>query len=94
MIDNTNDQSAEWVAHDAKRLKDDPILQGAFKQLERSFLDQAVNCDREDDDGRMRCIVGVQVVRQIQKHLDKLIFDGNKASKIATNVAKNIDTVV
>jgi hypothetical protein len=93
-LSNPNDQSAEWIAHDAKRLKDDPILQEAFKQLERSFLDQAVMCEANDDDGRMRCIVGVQVLRQILKHFDKVIYDGKKAVKIAGDVSRKVDTLV
>jgi len=78
-----------YTGEDAKRLKEDPVLIDAFAALEKALLDQAVMCERSDDDARYRCIVGVQVLRMINKHFDKLIFDGKSASKIAQAIADN-----
>ena len=84
-----NERNQLYTGEDAKRLKEDPILIDAFAALEKALLDQAVMCERSDDDARYRCIVGVQVLRMINKLFDNLIFDGKSASKIARSIADN-----
>lgn len=81
------EQDPQWRAEDAKRLREDPILNEAFSMFEKALLDRAIEAPLEDDEGRMRCMMAVQVLRQVRRHFDKIVFDGNKAAKVAEDVA-------
>jgi hypothetical protein len=83
---------SDFTAGDAQQLKEHPILQAAFSSMEKAFVNEAVMAEGPDDDARARAMMGIQVIRYIQRHLDKVIFDGTKSSKIASDVAKKHDS--
>tara|TARA_R100000951_G_scaffold109651_1_gene107013 strand:+ start:1816 stop:2079 length:264 start_codon:yes stop_codon:yes gene_type:complete len=83
----------DFTAGDAQQLKEHPILQAAFSSMEKAFVNEAVMAEGPDDDARARAMMGIQVIRYIQRNLDKVIFDSAKnASKIASDVAKKHDS--
>ena len=84
---------SEFEPGDAQQLKDNPVLRAAFASLEKQLMDEAVYADSTDDDSRYRAVVGIQILRYIQRHLDKVIFDGKRnVVKMASNVVKGTDS--
>tara|TARA_B100000686_G_scaffold101906_1_gene109124 strand:+ start:4365 stop:4643 length:279 start_codon:yes stop_codon:yes gene_type:complete len=87
-----NDRSPEWTAADASRLANDPVLQECFDAYEQALIERAIEAPARDDDARLRCLMAVQVLRKVRKHLDRLIFDGKNAAKqAADSLASNKD---
>ena len=84
---------SDFKPGDAQQLKDNPVLRSAFASLEKQLIDEAVYADATDDDSRYRATVGIQVLRYLQRHLDKVIFDGKRnVVKMASNIAKGNDS--
>lgn len=84
-LENEFDEEApEWRGEDARRLLDNPLIKEAYANFEREQIEKAILAS--DDDTRYRCMVAIQVCRQVEKHLSRVIFDGNKAVK-STNEA-------
>ncbi len=84
-----SDRSPEWRAEDAQRLLDDDLLKEAFAVYEKALIDRALAAPARDDEARTRCLIGVQVLRKVRKHLEKVVHDGKKAAKAAKDIAKD-----
>ncbi len=81
------DRDPEWRAADAARLLDDALLKEAFAAYEHALIDRAVAAPARDDEARTRCLMAVQVLRKVRKHLEKVVHDGKKAARAAEEIA-------
>lgn len=81
------DHDPQWRATDAERLLNDALLNEAFDAYEKALIDRAVAAPARDDEARTRCLMAVQVLRKVRKHLDSVVFDGRKAAKAADDIA-------
>ena len=86
------DRSPEWTAADATRLINDPVLKECFDAYEKALVERAIEAPARDDDARTRCMMAIQTLRRVRKHLDRLIFDGKSAAmQAADNIATGED---
>jgi len=82
-----SDQAPEWRAADAERLLNDALLKEAFEAYEKALVDRAIEAPARDDEARTRCLMAVQVLRKVRKHLKSVVYDGEKAAKAADDIA-------
>ena len=82
------EEAPEWRGEDARRLLANPLIQEAYANFEKEQIEKAISAPVTDDETRYRCMVAIQVCRQVEKHLTRVVFDGNKAVKSA-NEADN-----
>ena len=81
------DRDSQWRAADAERLLGDALLKEAFDAYEQALIDRAVAAPARDDEARTRCLMAVQALRKVRKHLEKIVYDGRKAAKAADDIA-------
>ncbi len=82
-----SDQAPEWRATDAERLLNDALLKEAFDTYEKALIDRAIQAPARDDDARTRCMMAVQVLRKVRKHLESVVYEGKKAAQAANDIA-------
>lgn len=72
---------------EAKQILDNPVFKKAFNAFEKALFERAVEAPARDDDARMRCMMAVQALRQVEKQLRRMVFDGKSAAKAADEIA-------
>lgn len=77
-------------AEAAHRLANDPLLKEAFAEFDKALDDRALAAPARDDDGRRRLTDARMTLRKVQKHLEKIIFEGKAAAeKAARDIGGN-----
>jgi hypothetical protein len=78
-------RGADFLASDANRLLEDPVLKDSFKHYEEALINRAVFS--QDDAEKCRLLDAVHVCRMVKQHLLTTIFDGKRAVKAADEIA-------
>ena len=67
---------------EAQRILEHPLLIGAFKELEQTYLESALQlgADPKHDRARHRLLEGVTVLRSVRAHLGTVV-DGGKVAR-------------
>jgi hypothetical protein len=75
-----NDDEKLIRGAEAKRILSDPIMRQVFEQIEQNALEQMLECPPDDDDGRYRLTLKVQVIREVRDHLASMHHTGLEVS--------------
>lgn len=71
----------------ARILLDDPILKEAFAELEQAYIERWRVTHIDDDKGREKLFVAVNVVGKVRDHLVHIISNGSVAQAELDNLA-------
>lgn len=77
----------KFDAGDAKQVLENPVFKKAFDAFEKALFERAVEAPARDDDARMRCMMAVQVLRNVEKQLRRIVYDGKTAAIAADEIA-------
>lgn len=72
---------------EARRLLDEPLLNEAFERIERMAVEELLQRERSDDDGRRLMADYIRTVRNLRKYLEHVIANGEQALKPAKRLA-------
>jgi hypothetical protein len=70
--------SREFLASEAKRLSDEPLLKQALTSMETATVNELLACP---DDRRAELIITLRVIRGFQSSLRAMIADGSQPKR-------------
>lgn len=89
MTDEIALSRAMALAAHAQTLMEDEILQGAFDELEASYIKAWRGTQARDTDARERLWQAVQVVGKVRDHLANIVAGGKLAKRELEDLAGN-----
>lgn len=75
----------------AQTLLDNDLLKGAFAQLEAAYIERWRATHIEDDKGREKLFIAVNVVGKVREHLVGIVSNGKIAAKLLDDLAKEAE---
>lgn len=78
-------------AAQAQHLLNDDILQAAFTSLETAYVDRWRATHIDDDKGREKLFIAVNVVGKVKEHLSRVVEDGRVAKSELDVLAKEAE---
>lgn len=75
----------------AKALLEDELLTEAFASLESAYIDRWRLTHIDDDKGREKLFIAVNVVGKVRDHLSAIVSNGSMAAKQLDDLAKQAE---
>lgn len=75
----------------AKALLDSDLLKGAFVALETAYIERWRATHIDDDKGREKLFIAVNVVGKVRDHLAAIVSNGKFAAKQLDDLAKEAE---
>lgn len=91
MIDELKANQEITRGAQAKALLDSDLLKGAFAQLEAAYVQRWRETHIDDDKGREKLFIAVNVVGKVREHLVGIVSNGKFAAKQLDDLAKEAE---
>lgn len=75
----------------AKALLESDLLKDAFAELERAYIERWQKSHIDDEKGREKLFLAVNVVGKVKEHLSNIVANGNMAAKQLDELAKEAE---
>lgn len=75
----------------AKQLLENELLTDAFTGLEAAYIERWRTTHIDDDAGRERLFIAVNVIGKVKEHLEHAISNGNVAAVELSNLAQEAE---
>jgi len=75
----------------AKALLENELLVSAFADLEAAYVDRWRQTHIDDDKGREKLFIAVNVVGKVREHLSAIVSNGSMAAKQLDDLAKQAE---
>jgi hypothetical protein len=75
----------------AKALLENELLVGAFAELESAYIERWRLTHIDDDKGREKLFIAVNVVGKVRDHLSAIVSNGSMAAKQLDDLAKQAE---
>lgn len=75
----------------AQTLLDNAMLQEAFDTLEKAYIERWRVSHIDDDKGREKLFIAVNVVGKVKEHLSQIVSNGKMAAKQLDDLAKEAE---